>query len=153
VPQYDRFRAHLDKPMNPTGAVLDLDALRTTEGKLYAVVMQRYNSVGGHVGTLGSIDMAVGVMGMGGVDKTCTLKAIAVDREVRHKFNGGVYFLSLGKDARPHDVINQLSGVVGERLRGEVGSRSRACATQADAAAKASVWPAYHRCLFVCDDL
>jgi hypothetical protein len=65
----------------------------TMEGKLKAAVMQLDAVVGGSVGALGTV---VGSMGMGGVGKTCALKAVAVDDKMREKFTGGVYFLSLG---------------------------------------------------------
>jgi TPR repeat protein len=98
----DVFVPFFYEPRNPTGVVLALNSTDTSEGVLKAAVLRENDDCVG----------AVGSTGMGGVGKTCALKAIACDEDVTRRFTGGVYYLMLGKDATPEQVVFKLAEIV-----------------------------------------
>lgn len=106
----DEFQPTFDVPENPPyvilkyGSVSDAqDAPQTAEAELKKAVLR--------IGTTRNVG-AVGMRGMSGVGKSCALRGLAGDLDVKNWFDGGVYWLSLGQDATERDLIRQLEHIV-----------------------------------------
>lgn len=104
----DFFRPCNTAPFNSGRIFLDFESKdgerrpATFEGKPKGALFK--NTDASSFGTI--------ALGMGGVGKTCTLRALAADDAVKRRFEGGVYFLTLGAQARTKDVILRLAGSV-----------------------------------------
>ena len=57
-------------------------------------------------GVLSAVSTPPVAIGMGGLAKTCVLKYIGQDEEIRLCFNSGVYWLQLGQEATDALVYN-----------------------------------------------
>jgi NB-ARC domain len=159
----DSFTPHFDKPRNPLGVVLNLGSDETLEGKVKAAVLRRDDDCVG----------AVGSAGMGGVGKTCALKGIACDDDISSRYVGGVYYMTVGKNATPELVVQKLAALVKYSGGRKLGAKMEASVTVDDgeteaaststeaveagpvckAATLAASWFAGQCCLFICDDI
>lgn len=145
----DVFRARNTAPKNSGRVVIDFESKDsegkplTFEGKLKAILFQSTSA-----SAFGAI-----AQGMGGVGKTCTLRALAADSDVKRRFTGGVYFMSLGADAKTKDVVGQLAESV--KVSGGRGAAADILRelNLDDAICKAQAWFAERCCLFIFDDI
>lgn len=145
----DVFRACVTAPKNPERITMDFESKcengepATCEGRLKAILLQ--DSSSRSVGAIAE--------GMSGLGKTCTLRALAADRDVRARFPGGIYFMGLGADADTGRVIKELCDSVeasgGKILAAELRGEGRLD----HVIRKVRGWFAGHTCLFVFDDL
>lgn len=117
------------------------DHYQTFEGRLKADVLD-------DVATIGAVDS-----GEGGVGKTCALRALAQEPDIIERFPGGIYFRSLGKDARIADIIRMLSDFVditgGKKLAADMRQQKELSTILS----KAQSWFSSHTCLFIVDDI
>lgn len=115
------FSPSLYVPDNPPHVVLSFQSAseleqvgcqpRISESKLKSVVLKSDGLVS--IGTAGSpLAHAIGTEGMSGVGKSCTLRGLAKDPEVRQRFRHGINYLVLGKDATVADVAQQIAKVI-----------------------------------------
>lgn len=145
----DVFRACNTAPRNPKSVVIDFESTdsegnpATLEGKLKAVLLRSETSR-----SFGAI-----AQGMGGVGKTCALRALAADRNVMARFPGGIYFMSLGADASTKDVIEELAGAVDASGGASISLEMRREKNLTRAVQKAQGWFSGSCCLFIFDDL
>jgi NB-ARC domain len=113
------------------------------EGRLKVAVLEQ-----------GSIRVrAVGLIGGGGVGKTCALKAVGRDPDVARYFTGGVYYMSLGQDAKLVVAVREVASIV--KAAGVLKSEAKILpsTTLSQATKEAPSWFDGQRCLFICDDL
>lgn len=130
-------------PPNPPRLTLDYNTTNTFEGRLKAAIIEGSSS--GIVGVVAS--------GLGGVGKTCALRGLAKDPDIKHRFPGGVLYIQLGNDARISDIINGVARAV-ERTGGERLARAiTGLRTVQDASDKAARWFRPQKCLFLVDDI
>jgi NB-ARC domain len=92
-------------------------------------------------------------VGMAGMAKTCAIKGIGHEDDVKRRYHDGVYFVSLGKDVNDECIVSQDTGIVKASGGKLVASEIILCETAAEAANKAGSWFSHRRCLFLCDDL
>ncbi|CDF39472.1 WD40-repeat containing protein [Chondrus crispus] len=122
-PKKDGFKASFQVPKNPDHVILKFgrseDAGNSTERmtapeeRLRRSVLrpgdrQNVGAVGARRGGV------VGTKGMGGIGKSCALRGLASDEEVRSRFCDGIYWLVLGQDATERGVIEHLARITRE---------------------------------------
>ncbi|CDF36555.1 NB-ARC protein [Chondrus crispus] len=122
-PKKDGFKASFQVPKNPDHVILKFgrseDAGNSTERmtapeeRLRRSVLrpgdrQNVGAVGARRGGV------VGTKGMGGIGKSCALRGLASDEEVRSRFCDGIYWLVLGQDATERGVMEQLARITRE---------------------------------------
>ncbi|CDF37505.1 WD40-repeat containing protein [Chondrus crispus] len=122
-PKVDGFKASFQVPKNPDHVILKFgrseDAGNSTERmtapeeRLRRSVLrpgdrQNVGAVGARRGGV------VGTKGMGGIGKSCALRGLASDEEVRSRFCDGIYWLVLGQDATERGVMEQLARITRE---------------------------------------
>lgn len=145
----DVFRPRNTAPGNPVSIVMDFASEdsdgqpATYEGKLKSALLQ--NATGSSLGVV--------AQGMGGVGKTCALRALAADEQVNDRFPGGVYFMSLGAEATTKKVIDELAGSVDASGGKTEAAEMRKDSSLARAIHQAHDWFAGHCCLFIFDGL
>ena len=133
---------------------LDFSTGCTMEGKLKATLLESIKHSSGNVENVHAhLTAVVGVAGMGGVGKTTALIGLAKDADIREKFStGGIYFLVVGKDATPTNLVASLKRIVrrsgGKRLSEEIDSGSLESAVMTT-----SSWFSGRKALFILDDL
>jgi NB-ARC domain len=96
---------------------------------------------------------SIAAVGMGGLGKTCALKGIGHEDDVRHRYSGGVYYVSIGQDVTDEGIVRQVSDIVKAAGGKLAAPEIFLCNTAAEATRKAALWFAGRRCLFLCDDL
>lgn len=130
-------------PRNPTHIVLDVDDETTVEGKLKAAIFcdQPNDAV------------TVLARGMGGIGKTCALRACGLHDDVSTRFPDGVFHMQLGVQSDRPRLIKYIASFVkksgGERKYKEVEAAEdlRACVSLA------AKWFGGRICLFLIDDV
>ena len=121
----------------------------TMEGKLRHTLMSLDTNQTDPV----AVAVALGAAGMGGVGKTTALLGLAWEKDIRNRFSeGGVYFVSVGKDASVRDIIKKLGHIV--KSTGGIRCSKRVLESES---LPGAVWEVIHwfqgRCsLFVFDD-
>ncbi|CDF34595.1 NB-ARC protein [Chondrus crispus] len=150
APVGDVFKPSFAVEFNPSTVLIDLKSTcrgctdpDTVERKLKAAVLS--TRITSHVGAT--------AVGQAGVGKTCALRAIAHDEEVVKRFPGGVYFSTLGKDAREAELKQRLCDVV--RISGgrEQGDKLSNLADLDGVLTGVKSWFSGHQCLFIFDDI
>ncbi|CDF36531.1 WD40-repeat containing [Chondrus crispus] len=149
APVADVFKPSFGGEFNSPTVLVDLDSAgggvvpNTVEGRLKAAVLS--NGTTSHVGAT--------AVGQAGVGKTCALRAIAHDREVVARFPDGVYFSTLGQDAREAELKQRLCNAV--RISGghEKGDKLSNLADLEEVLTGVKSWFADRRCLFIFDDV
>ncbi|CDF39140.1 WD40-repeat containing protein [Chondrus crispus] len=91
--------------------------------------------------------------GKGGVGKTCALRAIAHDDDIKARFSGGVYFMSLGKDANVGRLIEQLCMAVKASGGKQVAAEMREQSELSRVLTEMRAWFNTRVCLFIIDDV
>jgi WD40 repeat protein len=143
IPAADVYSSRFCVPENPAGVILNVASPATLEGRIKVAVL----------GKSSKRVRAVASTGGGGVGKTCALKEVGCDPDVARHFTGGVYYMSLGQDAKPDDVVSQVASIVKASGGIKRDAEVLASATVSQAAREASSWFEGRRCLFICDDL
>ncbi|CDF37855.1 NB-ARC protein [Chondrus crispus] len=149
APVGDVFKPSFAVESNSPTVLVDLDSSGgeivpdTVERRLKAAVLRDGTTV--HVGAT--------AVGQAGVGKTCALRAIAHDREVFARFPDGVYFSTLGQDAREAELKQRLCNAV--RISGghEKADKLSNLAELDEVLAGVQAWFAGRRCLFIFDDV
>ncbi|CDF32779.1 WD40-repeat containing protein [Chondrus crispus] len=149
APVGDVFKPSFAVESNSPTVLVDLDSSGgeivpdTVERRLKAAVLRNGTTV--HVGAT--------AVGQAGVGKTCALRAIAHDREVFARFPDGVYFSTLGQDAREAELKQRLCNAV--RISGghEKADKLSNLAELDEVLAGVQAWFAGRRCLFIFDDV
>ena len=101
----------------------------------------------------GNAHVPATAFGQGGVGKTCALRAIAHDDDIKHRFSGGVYFMCLGKHANVGRVIEQLCLIVEASGGNRTAAEMRDQSVFSRVLAKVQAWYSGHVCLFIIDDV
>ncbi|CDF38850.1 WD40-repeat containing protein [Chondrus crispus] len=91
--------------------------------------------------------------GKGGVGKTCALRAIAHDDDIKAQFSGGVYFMSLGKDANVGRLIEQLCMAIKASGGKQVAAEMREQSELSRVLTEMRAWFNTRVCLFIIDDV
>ncbi|PXF40121.1 hypothetical protein BWQ96_10159 [Gracilariopsis chorda] len=97
--------------------------------------------------------IAVIASGRGGVRKTCPLRGLRSNVEIRLRFPDGVVFLSLGPDADIETLIHVVSKIVKNTGDHKPGKKIHSAPHLQEAVELARVWFRARRCLFLVDDL
>eukprot|EP00178_Gracilaria_changii_P001969 TRINITY_DN1287_c0_g1_i1.p1 TRINITY_DN1287_c0_g1~~TRINITY_DN1287_c0_g1_i1.p1 ORF type:complete len:978 (+),score=154.69 TRINITY_DN1287_c0_g1_i1:525-3458(+) len=130
-------------PPNPPRLTLNYDSSTTDEGKLKAAVLRRSERR----------TVAVLATGKGGVGKTCGLRGLGEDNEIKRAFGGGILYMELGNDATIRGIIQGIANIVkrtgGAKLAKLIGTRKFV----AEASQEASKWFSERQCLFLVDDV
>ncbi|CDF37277.1 WD40-repeat containing protein [Chondrus crispus] len=142
-PKKDGFKASFQVPKNPDHVILKFgrseDAGNSTERmtapeeRLRRSVLrpgdrQNVGAVGARRGGV------VGTKGMGGIGKSCALRGLALNEEVRSRFCDGIYWLVLGQDATKRGVMEQLA-----RITRESGGETQAKAVREESVLESAV--------------
>ncbi|PXF40429.1 Vegetative incompatibility protein HET-E-1 [Gracilariopsis chorda] len=138
----DYYKARNTVPRNPPRLILNYNRSDTCEGKLKDAVLCKEQ---GQV-------VAVLACGQGGVGKTCALRGLAGETEVKSAFPGGLLYIQLGNDATMKSIVEGIATVV-DKTGGEQLAKSIREMPLAKAAEKASDWFCAHTCLFLVDDI
>lgn len=145
----DVFQGCFTAPKNPQGITIDFES-ETSKGRPFTCEALLKAAL---LDENGSSCVGAVAAGIGGVGKTCALRALAVDRDVMKRFPDGIYFMSLGAEAATATVIEQLCNSVeatgGKRLARELRREK----DLARVVGKARDWFAGRVCLFIFDDL
>ena len=145
----DVFRPSIRAEHNPASIFVKLDSRgrdgmpNTCESRLKAAVLRRDRNE----------QVGATAVGQGGVGKTCALRAIAHDDEVKRGFSGGVYFISLGKDGNVGRLIEELCLIVEASGGNETAAEMRDQGKFGRVLAKVQAWFSSHVCLFIIDDV
>ena len=143
----------------PTPRKMDslyLDFSRDTmEGEVKAKVLASVNlSEQDTEDTTAKATAVVGVAGMGGIGKTTALIGLAQDPEIRETFsNGGIYFLTVGKDATPANLVYDLKEMVWQSGGKEYFEKMDSNWPLEKAVRRTSYWFSGRKALFILDDL
>ncbi|PXF41425.1 hypothetical protein BWQ96_08860 [Gracilariopsis chorda] len=141
----DSYVVRSNVPPNPPRLTLDYTTENTCEGRLKAEILRSLQSSSRIVGVVAS--------GLGGVGKTCALRGLAREEDVKRKFPDGILYISLGNDSHVSDMISEIAWAVeitgGVRLANAV----RAVGKVQEACNKAARWFKPHKCLFLVDDI
>lgn len=97
--------------------------------------------------------IVVSVYGMPGLGKTCTLRALCTDADIRARFKDGIYVLSLGAEATAETFLNSLCDAVRvsggcKRAQEMFQEKSVNIVVQ-----KGMEWFDNRQCLFLLDDV
>lgn len=95
----------------------------------------------------------VAIQGMPGVGKTCTLRALCHDPDIRTKFPDGVYVIQLGADASLESFIADLIKAVGNSGGFQHASDMKRSENAESAVEIAMKWFRRRTILFLLDDL
>ena len=151
----DAFKCVYHVPALSQGIILDFSTCDaegvpvTMEGKLKRAVVE----IESH-SDFSRIAAAIGAGGMGGVGKTNALLGLGWDADVREQFrNGGIYFLSVGKDAGVREVIEELALAVQVSGGGGRSRDIRESKTLRGAIEIVVSWFDERETLFLCDDV
>lgn len=98
----ETYATRSNVPPNPPRMTLDYTTEETCEGRLKAAILEGTSS--GVVGIVAS--------GPGGVGKTCALRGLANDSEIRKRFKNGILYMSLGNDSRLSGIVSELACAV-----------------------------------------
>ena len=154
--QFDLFRPDFSSiPKTKVPVHLDFSTASTMEGQLKDTLLENSRrSTGSMQGPYAPVTDVLGVDGMGGVGKTTALIGLAHDPDVRETFSaGGIYFLTIGKDATPECIVACLKEIVrssgGKRKSEEIDVNG----SLESAMRSTSSWFATRKVLFICDDL
>ncbi|CDF32725.1 NB-ARC and TPR repeat-containing protein [Chondrus crispus] len=145
----DVFRASIRAERNPASICVKLDSHgsdgfpNTCESLLKAAVLRRDRNE----------QVGATAVGQGGVGKTCALRAIAHDIEIKAEFSGGVYFVSLGKDGNVGRLIEELCVIVEASGGKQTAAEMREQSEFGRVLAKVQAWFCSHVCLFIIDDV
>eukprot|EP00178_Gracilaria_changii_P023026 TRINITY_DN68_c0_g1_i11.p1 TRINITY_DN68_c0_g1~~TRINITY_DN68_c0_g1_i11.p1 ORF type:complete len:1153 (+),score=198.74 TRINITY_DN68_c0_g1_i11:2850-6308(+) len=142
-PEQDQYTSCNTVPSNPPRLTLNYDSQTTYEGKLRAAIL----------GASESRIVAVLATGKGGVGKTCALKGLAEDNEIKREFGGGILYMELGNDATLRDVVHGIANIVKRTGGAKLSKLIRTMESVADASQEASEWFGERRCLFLVDDI
>lgn len=141
----DAYVAYRNVPPNPPRLTLDYSTEATYEGKLKAEILSSFQNSSRIVGVV--------AVGLGGVGKTCALRGLAGDPQVKETFPDGILYIQLGNDSKLTDVITGIANSV-ERTGGKRLSRTiRVMETVEEASEKAGKWFEGRSCLFLVDDV
>ncbi|CDF32580.1 WD40-repeat containing protein [Chondrus crispus] len=159
--QPDLFTPSFDVPTNPPHVVLNFGPVAFAPGeghrhdislecRLKLAILRPPASI---EGTTSSHPRIVGMQGMSGVGKSCALRGLATDRDVRARFSDGVYWLGLGEDCNDADLVRQLAALT--RQSGGVQAEKQVLEkTRLDGAVfSARLWFAGRRILLLVDDV
>lgn len=130
-------------PRNPPRLTLDYNTKCTYEGMLKDAILD--GSTSGIVAVLAS--------GLGGVGKTCALRGLAMDSEIKTRFPEGILYMQLGNDSRPSDIVNGIADAVMETGGRRLAPKVRNALSFADALTIARRWFTPYKCLFLIDDI
>ncbi|CDF39810.1 WD40-repeat containing protein [Chondrus crispus] len=145
----DVFKAVIRTECNPASIYVKLDSKgndgfpNTCESLLKAAVLRRDRNE----------QVGATAVGQGGVGKTCALRAIAHDGEIKTEFSGGVYFMSLGKDGNVGRVIEELCLIVEASGGKQTAAEMREQSEFERVLVKVQAWFCSHVCLFIIDDV
>ncbi|CDF37667.1 WD40-repeat containing protein [Chondrus crispus] len=146
---YDLFRPCILAELNPEEIYLQLNSRgidgspNTCEARLKEAVLSTDRNT--YIGATAT--------GKGGVGKTCALRAIAHDDDVKARFSGGVYLMSLGKDANVGRLIEQLCIAVEASGGNQAAAKMREQSELSRVLTKMRAWFNTRVCLFIIDDL
>ena len=139
------IRKDYDAPL-PSNIVVDFEDKSTNERKLRSEVLAPDTSEGFTNARL------VVAYGMNGVGKTCVLRALALDQQVKDFYSGVFFFESdqLADDKNFKKAIAEKIEATGGQQRAIYIRRSTSIK---EAIEKAREWIGDRKCLFVCDDV
>lgn len=139
----DEYTPDNNVPPNPPRLTLDYSTTETCEGRLKACILE--GSTSGVVGVVAS--------GLGGVGKTCAVRGLATDTDIRNQFSGGVLYIQLGNDAEISGIVNGIADSVRETGGEQLAKRIRGLPEVLEASKIARPWFRSHKCLFLVDDI
>ena len=145
----DMFRPSIRAEHNPASICVKLDSRgsdglpNTCESRLKAAVLRRDRNK----------QVGATAVGQGGVGKTCALRAIAHDDNIKGEFSGGVYFMSLGKDGNVGQLIEELCLIVEASGGNQTAAEMQEQSEFRRVLAKVQAWFCSHVCLFIIDDV
>ena len=144
----DLFVSHFEVWNNPKSVCLLMDGDITKDDKTASEAKMKQTLLESDVDG----DVVV-IQGMPGVGKTCILRALCHDRDVRNRFSDGVYVISLGSDATSQSFVADLmKAVMSSGGRSEAGDAAKIGTVEA-AVQAARNWFKGHTCLFLVDNL
>ncbi|CDF36259.1 unnamed protein product [Chondrus crispus] len=144
----DEFRRCILAEHNPEEIYLQLNSRgidgspNTCEARLKEAVLSTDRKTIGATAT-----------GKGGVGKTCALRAIAHDDDINAQFSGGVYLMSLGKDANVGRLIEQLCMAVKASGGNQAAAKMREQSELSRVLTEMRAWFNTRVCLFIIDDV
>lgn len=148
VPQ-DHFTVVKTVPPNPPDICLDLDSKDennlplTYEGQLKHAIFDQSER-----GAVAAV-----ARGIGGVGKSCALRAIGRLEETEHTFTGGILHMVIGADGGLSRLIESIADIV-ERAGGQKKSdQIRNKKSLEEATSLAGEWFERRPCLFLIDDI
>ena len=116
---------------------------QNSKAKARGILLKRQS--GGHT--------VLAIQGMPGVGKTCTLRALCHDEEIRSRFKDGVHVIRLGADAVLHTFLGGLSRIVEESGGHHLAARIRQSKSLESVVHSCKKWFANRACLFLLDDV
>lgn len=158
----DKFRSSFHVPRNPPHVILKFGSNSemspigprevTLEAQLKQAIIRRDRKKS--VGAIGSTTgHPVGMKGMSGVGKSCALRGLATDREVRERFPDGIYWLSLGKDCTVENIVRGVARITEQSGGIKIAKAIRDDADIEGAVSKGEQWFAGKRGLLLIDDV
>lgn len=138
---------------NPPGVFLNFESVDskntplTLEGKLKAAIFD--HDLSSHNGAAG----VVAARGMGGVGKTCAIRAIGLLPETERRFPGGTLFMTIGVENGLSHLIDALAATVALAGGSEEAETIREEKSLSVAIQLVRKWFQHHVCLFIIDDI
>lgn len=138
----DRFTSTIYVPSNPPRLTLDYNSLTTRESQLKAAVLDESS------GRIVSVIAA----GQGGVGKTCALRGLAEDNDIRNRFSS-ILYIQLSDKATRSTIVSGIAGVVAKSGGKQLALKVRGMKSVQEAAEAAKEWFKDQSCLYMVDDV
>lgn len=100
----DRYVPFVNIPPNPPRLTLDYFRTDTDEGRLKNTILQQNERR----------VIALIAAGQGGIGKTCAVRGLVDDEDIKTTFPDGLLYIQLGNDAKLADIIDGLANIVHE---------------------------------------
>lgn len=153
LPAYDKQNENLNAsalykpisnvPPNPPYLTLDYNSKDTAEGQLKAAVLEQVGK--GIIGVIAS--------GLGGTGKTCAVRGLARDDDIKKMFPGGALYIQLGNNSNIVTVVNGVASIVGRTGNKLLARQLRGLKTLEEVVDTACEWFYDAKCMLLVDDI
>lgn len=128
---------------NPPHLTLDYNSKDTYEGQLKAAILDQLDR------------KIIGVIahGQGGTGKTCALRGLAEDKDIKTTFPGGIFWIQLSNNSNVSTIIDGLATIARRTGNEPLARQVKASEMLGSAVDTAASWFHGQKCLFLIDNI
>lgn len=138
----DRFRVRYMVERNANNIYLDFHDEDSSESALKQAIFNKQSKTVSAVG-----------VGLEGVGTTCALRGVALHKDAKERFPGGILYTKLGVKAGRREIVNSLAMFVRETGGEQKAKDVENAGTLSSSIACAADWFGTHSCLFLIDNI